>query len=176
MDSQVVFLPDIIFQNKQNIDWREVEEYLKQFTGQKVKVYETGEMIHLGKTFANEYANSIYTRKIMGARAKAKANAVQKICEIVEKATEKRCVENTKKKHNADAKNGWIYYKVRFGLPMYNNGCKTEEYNIYEGRLVVNCASNGKLYAYDLVDIKKEACNPFKITEDQMVKTASFLD
>ena len=37
---------------------------------------------------------------------------------------------------------------------------KTENYNIYFGCLVVNCTGKGKMYLYDLVDIKKEAGNP----------------
>lgn len=39
---------------------------------------------------------------------------------------------------------------------------KTENYNIYSGCLVVNCTGKGKMYLYDLVDIKKEASNPLR--------------
>lgn len=71
---------------------------------------------------------------------------------------------NYKAKHNSDAENGWYYYITRFALPIYDNCAKTNQYNIYTGRLVVNCTSSGKMYLYDLVDIKKEASNPFKPT------------
>lgn len=45
---------------------------------------------------------------------------------------------------------------------VYENNAKTDTYNVYSGWLVVNCTSSGKKYLYDLVDIKKEASNPFK--------------
>lgn len=35
-------------------------------------------------------------------------------------------------------------------------------YSIYTGCLVVNCTGKGKMYLYDLVDIKKEASNPLR--------------
>lgn len=63
-----------------------------------------------------------------------------------------------------DAKGGWNYYMVRFALPVYDNNRKTEEYNVYMGRLVVNRTQDGKLYLYDLVEIKKEASTPLKNT------------
>lgn len=47
------------------------------------------DIIHLGKDFPDEFAGSRYTRKTKGARAKAKANAVQGIREMVEIATQK---------------------------------------------------------------------------------------
>ena len=59
-------------------------------------------------------------------------------------------------------RNMQYYYHTRFALPLYNNKNKTEEYNVYTACLVINCASNGKLYLYDIVDIKKEASNPLK--------------
>ena len=35
--NKVVVLPDIIFSNKQNIDWNEVEKYLERFVGELEK-------------------------------------------------------------------------------------------------------------------------------------------
>ncbi len=108
--NKVVVLPDIIFSNKQNIDW----------------------------------------------------NAAQGIREMVGIASDKRFRENRKEKHSGDAANGWYYYTTRFAMPVYDNDVKTENYNIYSGCLVVNCTGKGKMYLYDLVDIKKEASNPLK--------------
>ena len=70
--SKVVVLPDIIFSNKQNIDWNEVEKYLERFVGELVEIAETGDIIYLGKDFPDEYAGSKYTRKKKGGRAKTK--------------------------------------------------------------------------------------------------------
>ena len=160
--SKVVVLPDIIFSNKQNIDWNEVEKYLERFVGELVEIAETGDIIYLGKDFPDEYAGSKYTRKMKGGRAKAKANAVQGIREMVGIASDKRFRENRKGKHSGDAANGWYYYTTRFAMPVYDNEVKTENYNIYSGCLVVNCTGKGKMYLYDLVDIKKEASNPLR--------------
>ncbi|MBS5064299.1 MAG: hypothetical protein KHZ58_11025 [Hungatella hathewayi] len=163
--NKIVLIPDIIFINKQNIDWHNVEKYLEGYVGERVCITETEDIVYLGKEFPNEYTGSKYTRKAKGARAKAKANAVQGIREMVEIATEKTFRENHKEKHSSDAMNGWYYYTTRFALPIYNNECRTDEYNRYSGCLVINCTSSGKMYLYDLVDIKKEASNPLKTTQ-----------
>lgn len=160
--NKVVVLPDIIFSNKQNIDWNEVEQYLKRYVGEIVQIAETGDIVYLGNDFPDEYTGSKYTRKTKGARAKAKANAVQGIREMVEIASDKLFRVNQKQKHSNDAANGWYYYTTRFAMPIYTNNEKIERYNIYSGCFVVNCAKNGKMYLYDLVNIKKEASNPLK--------------
>ena len=105
-----------------------------------------------------------YTRSLKGARAKAKANIVQCIEQIVEIAEDKRFKENYKSKHSTDAAKGWYYYTVRFAIPIFENEKRTDNYNIYSACLVINHASNGKLYLYDIIDIKKEASNPLKTT------------
>lgn len=160
--NRVVLIPDIIFKNKQNIDWNEVESYLQRFVGEIVEITETKDVVYLGKDFPDEFSGSNYTRKTKGARAKAKANAAQGMLEMVEIATGKNFRENHKAKHNSDAANGWYYYTTRFALPIYDNDRKTDEYSIYSGCLVINCTAAGKMYLYDLVDIKKEASNPLK--------------
>ena len=160
--NKVVMIPDIIFTNKQNIDWNEVESYLKQYIGEIVVMAESRDVIYLGKNFPDEFTRSKYTRMIKGARAKAKANAAQGIREMIEAATNKTFRKNHKKKHSADAGEGWYYYTTRFALPVYHNEMKTAQYNVYTGCLVVNCTLGGKMYLYDLVDIKKEASNPLR--------------
>lgn len=42
--NKIVVLPDIIFSNKQNIDWNEVEKYLERFVGELVQIVETGDI------------------------------------------------------------------------------------------------------------------------------------
>lgn len=95
-----------------------------------------------------------------GARAKAKANAVQGILEMLRNATDKRFRENYKDKHSHRAENGWYYYTARFALPIYENNEKTEKYNIYSACLLIKHSANGRCYLYDLVDIKREASTP----------------
>ena len=161
----IVVIPNIIFKNKQDIDWEAVEKYLEQRIYDVVKNIESQDTIYIGKKFAEEYSRSKDTRNARGARAKAKANAVQGIHEIVENATNRVFENNKKKKHEKEAEYGWYYYTTRFALPQYADGKKTNIYNVYRGRLVVNRSFNGKLFLYDLVDIKKEASNPLKTNE-----------
>ena len=160
----IVVIPDVIFWNKQDIDWQAVKEYLKKYVGQIIENIETNENIIIGSKFMDEYVGSKDSHYVKGARAKAKANAVQGIKEIVQTASNKIYKENRKSKHDKDAEGGWYYYTVRFALPVYDNGRRTEMYSIFKGRLVVNISHNGKLYLYDIVDIKKEASTPLKNT------------
>lgn len=106
-DNKVVVIPNMIFSNKQNIDWNDVEAYLQQYVGEIVEMTESKDIICLGKDFPDEFAGSKYTRKAKGARAKAKANSVQGIREMVEIAANKTFRENHKTKHLSDAGNGW---------------------------------------------------------------------
>ena len=163
--NKVVLIPEIIFWNKQNIDWKEVEAYLERYVGEIVEITESRDIVYIGKTFPDEYTGSKYTRRAKGARAKAKANAVQGLLEMIEIATEREFRMNHKEKHEIDAEKGWYYYRTRFALPIYDNESKTKKYNQYSASLVINCASKGRLYLYDLVDVKKKARNPLKTKE-----------
>lgn len=162
---KIVVIPEIIFKNKQNINWDEVENYLEKYVGELIEIAETKNIVYIGKRFPDEYSSSKYTRMTKGARAKAKANAVQGIREMVEIATEKVFRNNFKEKHSADAKNGWYYYLTRFAVPVYDNENNVNLYNIYSASLVVNHAANGRMYLYDIVDIRKEASNPLNATK-----------
>lgn len=82
--NEVVLLPEIIFSNKQNINWNDVEDYLGKYVGELIEIAETRDIIYIGNKFPDEYGGSSYTRKTKGARAKAKANAAQGIREMVE--------------------------------------------------------------------------------------------
>ena len=100
----IVIIPDIIFWNKQDIDWDAVKEYLKKYLGEIIENKQTKEKIEIGTKFADEYTGSKYSEHIRGARAKAKANAAQGIRELVESAANKIHSENKKSKHKKDAK------------------------------------------------------------------------
>lgn len=160
--NKVVVIQDILFMNKQNIDWKSVEAYLERYIGEIVTIVETKDIVYVGKKFPDEYASSKYTGKLKGALAKAKANAVQGIEGMLKISILKEKKNNYKEKHEIDAANGWYYFTTRFALPVYDNEVRTEKYNVYQGRFVINHASNGKLYLYDLVDIKKEASTLLK--------------
>ncbi|MCM1258143.1 MAG: hypothetical protein NC307_09860 [Roseburia sp.] len=161
----IAILPGIMFKNKQNIDWNAVEEYLRKYVGEIVTIADTKDTVYIGADFPDEYKGSIYTTHLKGAYAKAKANAAQCIKEILEIAVEKRFRENFKTKHLVDAGKGWYYYTTRFAMPIYKNNEKTDICNVYSARILINCNKFGKMYLYDLIDIKKEASTPLKTVD-----------
>lgn len=76
---QIVVITDIRFQGKRNIDWEEVEKYLKEYIGNCYEVVETADQIFISSDFPGELKGSKDTRRLLGANAKAKANATQGI-------------------------------------------------------------------------------------------------
>jgi len=159
---RIPVLRNNIFTNRQNINWDDVEKYLVRYVNTCSQVIETNDVIHIGNEFPDEYSGSNYTRALKGTRAKAKANAAQAISRMIRFATNKKYKENYKAKHSSDAAKGWYYYDTRFAVPVYKDKIKTGKYNFFLARLVVNHATNDKLYLYDIIDIKKEASNPLK--------------
>ena len=151
----------IIFVNKQNIPWAEVERYLKKYIGQEYTVAKTGDIIMIGTDFPDEFAESKYTKSLRGNLAKAKANAAQVVGKMIVVAENRRWVENKDKKHQKDAMGGWYRYDTFFAMPVQGSDEKQERRNIYRATLLVRIALNG-LYLYDIVNIKKEASKPHK--------------
>ena len=147
----------IIFKNKQNIPWNDVEDYLKGLIGIEIIVKEYGDVIHILGDFPDEFTESRYTKKLRGAFAKAKANAAQVIIEMLENAENRRWVENKDSKHDKEANGGWYRYDVGFIIPVEHNGTAAQKR--YLATAVVRI-KDGKLYLYDVINIKKEASTP----------------
>ena len=59
-------------------------------------------------------------------------------------------------KHKRDAKFGWYRYDSRFALPVYSEKGELERYNVFHASMLIRHASDGKMYLYDIIDIKKE--------------------
>lgn len=157
-----VLINDIRFKGKRE-DWKQIEEYLKQYIGEFYEVEETAEKIFISSDFPDEYANSESRIALKGAVAKAKANASQAIPELIQIATTPEHTDNKKQKHKVDAKHGWYRYCVRFALPVYSdNSGKMERYNIFKSVMLVRHAEDGKKYLYDFLAIKKETSSPLE--------------
>lgn len=160
---KIVLINDIRFKCKKKEDWKEVEEYLKEYIGEFYEIEETSDKVFISSNFPDEYVSSESRLALKGAVAKAKANAVQGIPELIRIATNKEYSENTKQKHNKDAKYGWYRYDVRFALPVYDD--KSNEicrYNIFFSRMLVRHDKDGKKYLYDLLAVKKETSSPLE--------------
>lgn len=154
-DNKIIVINDIIFKGK-NIVWSDVKEYLKRYVGRYYYISEDDEVIFIGTEFPGEYAGSFYTKSLKGANAKAKANAVQVLPEMIKIASNGIFENNRKEKHSRDAKNGWYRYDTRFAAPIYNDIGNIDRYNIFKARLLIRHASSGKKYLYDIMEIKKE--------------------
>lgn len=155
-----VLINEIRFKGKRE-EWKNIEEYLKQYVGEFYEIIETSEKIFIASDFPDEYANAESRMALKGAAAKAKANASQGIPELIQIATNSEYSQNRKKSHVNDAKNGWYRYDVRFALPVYDDRSgKAERYNIYSARMLVRHSVDGKKYLYDFLQIKKETSSP----------------
>lgn len=159
---RLVVISRILFKGKRWICWDEVKEYLRQYVGDSYMVEDTKDTVYIGSDFPDEYAGSKYTYSLKGANAKAKANAVQGIPEMIEIAEGKHFRENSGNKHLRDAAFGWYRYDSRFALPVYNEQGMLERYNVYHVSMLIRHAKNGKYYLYDILGIKKETSNPFR--------------
>ena len=157
---KLVVIPHVIFKGKRSISWKEVEKYLIKYVDKIFEVAETEDFIYIDKMFTDEYTGSVYTKKLKGALPKVKANMSQGIPEMIEIATEKRWKEDFENKHKKKAGRGWYRYNTRFALPVMNEMGDILDYNVYQAVLVVRYAMDGKLYLYDIQNIKKETRYP----------------
>lgn len=153
---KVVVMNEILFYGKRNPPWDKVEEYLKRYIGKIVTVAETGEEIHIGSDFPDEYKGSEDTKKTKGQYSRAKANAVQGLEELITIARKTNEAENLKDKNNKKARYGWYRYLTRFALPVMNEESTITQYHIYLATLIVRKNHKKKLYLYDIVHVKKE--------------------
>ena len=160
--NNIVVINDIRFKGKRSIDWKEVRAYLKEYVGDFYKVASTGDVIYIGDDLPSEYSGSKYTHSIKGTNAKAKANAAQGIPEMIEIALGKHFRENKESKHWRNAMYGWYRYDSRFAIPVYRDDEEVERYNIFHASLIVRYSEDGKMYLYDIIDIKKETSNPIE--------------
>lgn len=149
----------VIFKGKQNIPWDQVESYLKQYIGKSYIVEEYQDIISIASDFPDEYAESVYTKKLRGALAKVKANAAQIIGSLIIHATNKRWIENKAEKHKQNAAEGWIRYDTYFSMPVQGSEESGGRVNKYVATLIVRKTPNG-MFLYDVINIKKEASTP----------------
>lgn len=156
---KLVLINDIRFKGKRQIDWNDVKQYLKGYVGDYYEIEENANRIFIGNELPEEYTESESRKSLMGANAKAKANAATAIPELIQIASNPAFEENRKEKHSKNAKYGWYRYDVRFALPVYEENILVR-YNIFYARLLVNHAENGRKYLYDILAIKKETSKP----------------
>ncbi len=156
---KLVLINDIRFKGKRQIDWDDVKRYLEGYVGDYYEIVENAERIFIGNELPEEYTESESRKSLMGANAKAKANAATAIPELIQIASNPIFEENRKARHNKNAKYGWYRYGDPFGLPGYEENVLVR-YNIFSARLLINHAENGRKYLYDILAVKKETSKP----------------
>ena len=157
--NNIVVINDIRFKGKRSVNWKEVREYLKEYIGDFYTIAATGDVVYIGSDLPKEYSGSKYTNSIKGTNAKAKANAATGLPEMIEIAVGTHFRVNHEDKHKRDAKNGWYRYDSRFALPVYDAEGELERYNIFHASRLIRHSNDGKMYLYDVIDIKKETSN-----------------
>ena len=158
---KTVRINDIRFKGKRSINWDDVKEYLKRYVGEMYRIADDKDVIYIGTDLPDEYTGSRYTYRLKGTVAKAKANATLGIPEIIEVANNKRYQENNDKRHIRNARFGWYRYDSRFELPVFKDDGTIEIYNRFKATVLIRHSLDGKMYLYDILDIKKETSNPF---------------
>ena len=156
----VVLINDIKFRTRRIVDWKYIEEYLKEYIGKHYVILETSEKVYIGSDFPDEFCHSRDKISLKGANEKAKANIISAIGELINTATNKLVSDDFNKKHKSKAKYGWYRYDTKFGIPVYDSEKRLIRYNIYSARMLVRCDSSGKLYLYDFIRTKKETSSP----------------
>ena len=160
--NKFVLINDLRFKGKTKEEWKEIEEYLKEYIGKYYEISETAEKIYIGKEFPDEFAHGKDKTVLKGPNLKAKANAAQAVGELIQIAENKSTSIDFREKHGNRAKYGWYRYDTRLALPVYSNEGELQRYNIYKLRMLVRHAEDGKLYLYDFLRTKKEMSSPLE--------------
>lgn len=92
------------------------------------------------------------TERIISGRQN---NAATGISELIEIAVGKHFRKNKEDKHKRDGKNGWYRYDSRFAIPVYGGDDEVERYNVFHASMLIRHSNDGKMYLYDVIDIKK---------------------
>lgn len=160
--NNIVIINDIRFKGKRSVKWDDVKAYLEAFVGEFYEIADTKDIVYIGADLPDEYTGSKYTYSLKGTNAKAKVNAAQGIPEMLEIALSKKFEHNREEKHQWNARNGWYRYDSRFALPVFSENGEVERYNVFHAAMLIRHANDGKLYLYDILEIKKETGNPLE--------------
>ncbi len=54
------------------------------------------------------------------------------------------------------------FFRGKFALPVLSEDGSVKRYNVFHASLLIRHDNNGKMYLYDIIDIKKETSNPLE--------------
>lgn len=82
-----MLIHDIRFKGKRQINWEDVEDYLRQYIGEFYRIAESGDLIYIGKELPDEYTNSEYFDRGAACRAgKRGAGRMDSVAKFIELA------------------------------------------------------------------------------------------
>jgi len=157
---KIVLINDVRFKGKTRQEWKDIENFLKEYVGKFYEIAETAERIFIGTDFPDEFTHGNDKTVLKGPNLKAKANASQAIGELIWIADNKSGSPDYNEKHGNKAKYGWYRYDTRLALPAYDDFGEIVRYNIYKLRMLVRHDEDGNLYLYDFLRTKKETNSP----------------
>lgn len=155
----VVWVEENILKEKNGLPVHQfIANYISEHIGEVYTIIESGDKVYIGKDLPNEYTQSEYTKAVLKNNPniiKAKNKAVANLGEMIEIATNKQ-LEGTEHDDAKDAKLGMYRYTTRFGFSKRNIRGEYAGSNVYEAELLIRHSSDGKMYLYDIVRIKKD--------------------
>lgn len=139
-----------------------VRDYITAHIDQIYTIAENGYKVGLHTNLPDEYTRSKYTLQIGNNRnlLRAKIRMVPGIGEMIEIATNGR-KENAEHTHNKNARKGVYKYTTRVA---FSDKVKVEA---YKATLVILHSSNGRMYLYDIENIKKDTATATGLTQGQ---------
>lgn len=67
------------------------------------------------------------------------------------------CATNRRWQENYKGKYSWYRFTTRFALPVYESDAgEFERFNVFRIEMLIRHATDGNLYLYDMVNIKKK--------------------
>ncbi len=157
-------IENLKFKNKNKFKWDDLEAELKFFVGDMVVVEMYKKEIFFDKHTIDEMSHSKYNFSLKGKMKLIKANACIYIKELLRDATNERYAKDFEGKHGNLAINGFYKYDVQFEYPKKDKNGEIVDYTQYGATVIARCASNKKLYAYDIINFKKkEISDPHRI-------------
>mgnify|MGYP003370030349 CR=1 FL=1 len=69
---KIVLINDIRFKGKRKEEWKEIEDYLKEYIGEYSEITETAEKIYIGSDFPDEFTHGKDKTILKGSNLKAK--------------------------------------------------------------------------------------------------------
>ena len=68
---KIVLINDIRFKGKRKEEWKEIEDYLKEYIGEYSEITETAEKIYIGTDFPDEFTHGKDKTILKGPNLKA---------------------------------------------------------------------------------------------------------